>query len=103
MVSIVGRFLEHSRIFTFGNGGEDEMYIGSADWMPRNLDRRVEVVVPVQQAALRSGIHDSLQALLSDNCQAWDLTPDGRYVRRQPKAGEPRRNAQLALLKALSD
>lgn len=102
VVSIVGRFLEHSRIFYFGNGGEDEVYIGSADWMSRNLDRRVEVVVPVQDAALRRTIHDDvLQVLLSDNCQSWDLQSDGRYIRRAPKSDEQRINAQMLLLDAL--
>lgn len=103
VISIVGRFLEHSRIFYFRNGGEEEVYIGSADWMQRNLDRRVEVVVPVQDAELRRTIRDDVfPVLLADNCQAWDLQPDGRYIRRQPAPGEPRRNAQMLLLDALS-
>jgi polyphosphate kinase len=103
VVSIVGRFLEHSRIFYFGNAGDEEVYIGSADWMSRNLDRRVEVVVPVPDAGQRATIYDALQVLLSDNCQSWDLTPEGRYLRRHPMPGEERRNAQMILLEALSD
>lgn len=102
VISIVGRFLEHSRIFYFHNGGEEEVYIGSADWMPRNLDRRVEVVVPVQDPGLRRCLYEEvLLTLLSDNCQAWELQADGRYLRRAPQAGEERRNAQLILLENL--
>jgi polyphosphate kinase len=80
--SIVGRFLEHSRIFHFANGGDDEIYIGSADWMPRNLFERCEVVFPVRDAAARARIHDEiLPALLADSIKARLLQPDGTYVR----------------------
>jgi len=80
--SIVGRFLEHSRIFHFANGGEDETYIGSADWMPRNLFERCEVVFPVRDLAARARIHDEiLPALLADTTKARLLQPDGTYVR----------------------
>ena len=102
VVSIIGRFLEHSRIFTFGNGGEEEVYIGSADWMPRNLDRRVEVVVPIENPELRRSLHEMLNVMLQDNCQAWDLQPDGRYVRRRPAPGQHRRSGQAMLLETLS-
>jgi polyphosphate kinase len=103
VLSIVGRFLEHSRIFFFRNGGQEEIYIGSADWMPRNLDRRVEVVVPIENPILRSALYeDVLETLLQDNCQGWDLHADGRYVRRQPGPEEPRRNSQMLLLDALT-
>lgn len=102
VVSIIGRFLEHSRIFAFRNGGEEEVYIGSADWMPRNLDRRVEVVVPVQDPAIRQSLTASLRILLEDNCQAWDLQPDGQYIRRRPEPGQHRRSAQMVLLETLS-
>jgi polyphosphate kinase len=102
VMSVVGRFLEHSRIFAFRNGGEEEIYIGSADWMPRNLDRRVEVVVPVLDAGIRNSLKDVLNLILQDNCQAWDLQPDGRYVRRQSAPGQPRRNSQMLLLESLS-
>ena len=80
--SIVGRFLEHSRIFHFANGGDDEIFIGSADWMPRNLLERCEVVFPVRDPAARARIHDEiLPALLADTTKARLLTPDGTYVR----------------------
>ena len=95
VVSIIGRFLEHSRIFAFGEGERTEVYFGSADWMSRNLDRRVEVVAPVTDLELRRTItEEMLPTLLSDNCQAWDLLPDGTYKRRKPASNEPRRSAQ---------
>lgn len=80
--SIVGRFLEHSRIFYFENGGEPEVYLGSADLMPRNLYERVEVLFPVSDAALRDRIrYEILEAYLADNCKARLLKPDGSYIR----------------------
>ncbi len=103
VVSVVGRFLEHSRIFYFRNGGSDEMYIGSADWMARNLDRRVEVVVPVKDPMHLATLRDDVLALhLEDNCQGWDLQPDGRYVRRKPGAGRTRHGSQAILLERLT-
>jgi polyphosphate kinase len=99
VISIVGRFLEHSRIFYFRNGGEDEIYIGSADWMPRNLDRRVEVVVPIEDPAhLRTLRDDVLETCLKDDCQAWELQADGGYVRLHPPPGKPGFSSQLVLL-----
>jgi polyphosphate kinase len=89
--SIIGRFLEHSRIFHFTNGEHDplagEFYIGSADWMLRNLSRRVEAATPVEEPALRQRLWDILQASLSDQRQAWDMQPDGTYVQAQPAEG----------------
>jgi polyphosphate kinase len=80
--SIVGRFLEHSRIFHFANGGDDEIYLGSADWMPRNLFERCEVVFPVRDAVARARIHDEiLPSLLTDTTKARLLQPDGNYLR----------------------
>jgi polyphosphate kinase len=80
--SIVGRFLEHSRIFHFANGGEDEIYLGSADWMPRNLFERCEVVFPVRDPAVKARIHDEiLPAYLADTVKARLQQPDGNYVR----------------------
>jgi polyphosphate kinase len=103
VVSIVGRFLEHSRIFYFQNAGEEEIYIGSADWMSRNLDRRIEVIVPIREPALCQSLRtDVLELLLRDNCQSWDLQPDGRYVRRRHDGDTPRLNAQMVLLSALA-
>lgn len=86
--SIIGRFLEHSRIFYFRNGAADpvdgEFYIGSADWMYRNLLARVEVVTPIEERALRKRLWEILQISLSDNRLAWDMQPDGTYVQRRP-------------------
>jgi polyphosphate kinase len=80
--SIVGRFLEHSRIFHFANGGDDEIYLGSADWMPRNLFERCEVVFPVRDAAARARIHEEiLPAMLTDTIKGRLLQPDGTYLR----------------------
>jgi polyphosphate kinase len=80
--SIVGRFLEHSRIFHFANGGDDEIYMGSADWMPRNLFERCEVVFPVRDPAAKARIHDEiLPSYLADTVKARLQQPDGTYVR----------------------
>jgi polyphosphate kinase len=83
VISIVGRFLEHSRLFYFANGGDDAYFIGSADWMPRNLDRRVEVVTPVEDRALHPRLRALLETCLADNRQAWELRPDGTYAQRR--------------------
>ncbi|HEX9084390.1 MAG TPA: polyphosphate kinase 1 [Gemmatimonadaceae bacterium] len=87
VISIVGRFLEHSRIFYFANAGAEELYFGSADWMPRNFDRRVEVITPVEDASLHPRICSLLDTLLADNRQAWDLDSEGTYVQRKPGDG----------------
>jgi len=87
VISVIGRFLEHSRIFLFSNDGDEELYFGSADWMPRNFDRRVEVVAPVEDRRLHARVSSLLETLLADNRQAWDLFPDGSYVQRKPGAG----------------
>lgn len=79
VVSVLGRFLEHHRIFRFENGGDPLYYIGSSDWMSRNLTRRVEVVTPVTDRAIQSELQSILDACLWDKRQAWDLQPDGRY------------------------
>ncbi|MFN8645247.1 MAG: polyphosphate kinase 1 [Gemmatimonadales bacterium] len=88
VISIIGRFLEHSRAFYFLNGGAEEVYIGSADWMPRNLDRRIEAVTPILDPAHRTALRDLLILMWQDNRQAWDLAADGRYTQRQPPAPE---------------
>ncbi|MEO8575432.1 MAG: polyphosphate kinase 1 [Gemmatimonadales bacterium] len=88
VTSIVGRFLEHSRLYYFGNGGDEEYYFGSADWMPRNFDRRVEAVAPIEDKTLHARLKSLLDVSLSDNRQAWDLEPDGTYIQRVPH-GEP--------------
>src|SRR5438046_1787773 len=85
--SIVGRLLEHSRIYAFANGGEEEIFLGSADWMPRNLYERVEVVFPVYDAMLRQRIKtEVLQAYLADTAKARLLQPDGSYIRANRSA-----------------
>jgi polyphosphate kinase len=94
--SVVGRFLEHSRIFYFANGGDEEVYIGSADWMARNLDRRVEVVVPVLDAELKDYLKDTvIAAYLRDNVKARNMTSDGSYERPTMGVGEEPFNSQL--------
>ena len=97
VISIVGRFLEHSRVFYFRNAGEEEFYFGSADWMPRNFDRRVEAVAPVEDPDLHERLRSLLDTCLNDNRQAWDLQPDGSYVQRHPN-GEPEHSAQAMFL-----
>jgi polyphosphate kinase len=103
--SIVGRFLEHSRIFSFGRGDEAEHYLGSSDLMPRNLDRRVEVVVPVSDPLLRARIQGILDLSLADDLLAWELGPDGGWQRVPTAAGinSHRRFQELALERARSD
>jgi len=98
VVSIIGRFLEHSRAWWFANGGADDFYIGSADWMQRNFDRRVEAVTPVDQPALHVPLRRLFEACLTDNRQAWDLMPDGRWVQRHAAPGEADRGTQAMLL-----
>lgn len=84
VISVIGRFLEHSRAFYFLNGGAEEVYLGSADWMPRNLERRIEAVFPVDDPAHRAAIRDILSLMWQDNRQAWDLASDGTYTQRRP-------------------
>ncbi len=84
VISIIGRFLEHSRVWMFANDGAPEYYFGSADWMPRNLDRRVEVVTPIANPLFQQRLQSVLDLCLADNRQAWDLQPDGSYVQRHP-------------------
>ncbi|MDP9373906.1 MAG: polyphosphate kinase 1, partial [Chloroflexota bacterium] len=103
VISIVGRFLEHSRAYYFGNGGEDELYLGSADLMPRNLNRRVEVLFPLEAPALKAQVRDEVLPLyLRDNVKARVLQPDGTYVRERPAPGEPEVDSQAVLLAAAS-
>jgi polyphosphate kinase len=98
VISIIGRYLEHSRIFYFFNDGNEEVYIGSADWMPRNLDRRVEAITPVEDPDLIKDLEEILSMMLADNRQAWELQPDGSYLQRRPKEGEPERSSQKMLM-----
>jgi polyphosphate kinase len=94
VISIIGRFLEHSRVSYFANGGNPEFYIGSADWMPRNFDRRVETMAPIDDPALHRGLQAVLATCLDDNRQAWELGADGRYSRRTPGTQEVRGTQQ---------
>ncbi len=96
--SIVGRFLEHSRIFHFHNGGRPETLIGSADWQRRNLEDRVEVVVPILDEEMQGRLVRTLAFCLDDNRLAWDLQPDGRYVQARPREGEPERSLHETLM-----
>ncbi len=88
VVSVVGRLLEHSRVFSFQRGDQHRVYIGSADLMPRNLDTRVELVAPVEDPLLRDELRETLELCLADDVQAWELDADGRWNRRHPD-GEP--------------
>ena len=97
--SIIGRFLEHSRIFFFGNAGQPEYYLGSADWMPRNFDRRVETIAPIESPVLHARLESLLRTCLDDNRQAWLLQLDGTYTQRTPAANEPERAAHTILLR----
>lgn len=97
VISVVGRLLEHSRIYYFHNKGEEEVYIGSADWMPRNLDRRVEAVTPVEDPEIAQDLFEILGIMLSDNRQAWELQPDGSYLQRHPPEGTPEQSSQKIL------
>jgi polyphosphate kinase len=87
--SVIGRFLEHSRVFYFENGGAPELFCASADWMERNFFRRVEVGFPVLRDAQRERILRDLQLYLADNTQAWLLRSDGSYVRTEPGTDAP--------------
>jgi polyphosphate kinase len=97
--SVLGRFLELGRIYRFENDGDPEVYIGSADWMKRNLDRRMETMTPVTDPALKEVIDGILRVLEEDNHTAWDLQSDGSYVRRKPKDGEPTCAAQQEFIR----
>ena len=98
VISIVGRFLEHTRIFYFLNGGNEEYFIGSADCMTRNLESRVEVVTPVEPPELRQKLRQILDVQLNDRRSAWDMQSDGSYVRRAPGEGDDPRGSQQILI-----
>jgi len=101
--SIVGRFLEHTRCFYFRNGGEEEVWCASADWMSRNLLRRVETCFPILDPELRARvIHEQFQVYLRDNTKAWELNEDGSYTKLTPPAGALAFSAQDALLDELA-
>jgi polyphosphate kinase len=98
VVSIIGRFLEHSRAWYFANGGADEYFIGSADWMPRNFDRRVEAVAPIDDSTLHARLATIFRTCLADTRQAWDLSGDGTWYQRRPAPDEPPRATHVVLL-----
>ena len=101
--SIVGRLLEHARVYYFRHGGDERMYVGSADLMPRNLNGRIEVLAPVTDSDLRANILDQIiRPQLNDNIHAWVLQSDGSYVKLQPKAGEAIYNSQEEITKVLN-
>jgi polyphosphate kinase len=94
VISVVGRFLEHTRIYYFHNGGNPDIYLGSADLMPRNLDRRIETLFPIEDFTLKQQLIDILEIVAADNVNARRLRSDGSYVRVNPEKGEPLRNSQ---------
>jgi polyphosphate kinase len=102
VVSIVGRFLEHSRIYAFQRGEQTAVFVGSADLMPRNLDSRVELVVPVDDDAARAQLLDTLERCLADTENSWDLEPDGGWTRRRGRVGvgQQPRDVQAELMRA---
>jgi len=97
--SIVGRFLEHTRVFYFYNEGDYELYLSSADWMGRNFFQRVETAFPVEDKKIRQRIlKDGLELYLADNSDAWVLQKDGEYKRRAPVGKQQPRSAQSSLM-----
>jgi polyphosphate kinase len=98
VVSVVGRLLEHSRVYTFERGGERTVYIASADLMPRNLDHRVELAAPISSPELRAELMDTLERAFADNQSSWELHADGVWRRQSPGPGERARNMQLELM-----
>jgi len=98
VTSIVDKFLEHSRIFYFENGGNPEVFLASADWMPRNFWRRIETAFPIEEPALQARVvGEILPSVLGDNVKARELLPDGTYRRRVPGGGEAPLRSQVAL------
>ena len=98
VISIIGRYLEHSRIYYFQNGGDATVLIGSADWMTRNLDRRVEVITPIEDPDISKDLQEILGIMLADNRQAWDMQPDGSYKQRRPQVGTEAESTQQILM-----
>jgi polyphosphate kinase len=96
--SVVGRFLEHSRVYYFENNGDSELYCSSADWMARNMFHRVETCFPIRNKKIKERILDDLQLYLEDNSHAWELQPDGEYLMKSPGEGEEVIDAQQILL-----
>jgi polyphosphate kinase len=101
--SIVGRFLEHSRVYYFHNNGEEEIYCASADWMDRNFFRRIEIMYPILDPRLKARLISDLDTYLLDNTQAWELKPDGSYRLLEPEKEEASVAAQTRLLAQLAE
>jgi polyphosphate kinase len=101
--AIIDRFLEHARSFHFANGGKDEVYISSADWMPRNFHRRVEAMIPVDDPVLRARLLEMLTLQLADNVKSWTLRSDGKYERVQVKPGAPLVRSQAKFIEMTRD
>jgi polyphosphate kinase len=97
--SILGRFLEHSRIYCFEAGDEKTYLLGSADLMPRNLEHRIEVVMPIEDTHVRNEIELIMKTVLADNSQAWELRADGTWQRVTPKKSERRRPTQVVFMR----
>jgi polyphosphate kinase len=97
--SVLGRFLEHSRVYVFRDADGDRYYLGSADLMPRNLDNRVEVITPIEDERVQRSCDEVLEAVLADNRSAWRLLPDGGWEQLRPGEGEPERCAQDELMR----
>jgi polyphosphate kinase len=97
VISIVGRFLEHSRVYSFLNAGDEQVFLASADWMTRNMDKRIELMFPVEDPAHKATIMHALRAMFRDTTKARRLGPDGRYTRVTPAEGEPPYRVQQAL------
>jgi polyphosphate kinase len=100
ITSIIGRHLEHARAFRFENGGNAEVYLSSADWMPRNLDRRYELMFLIRDEACKRAVENVLQLQLMDNRQCWRMNPCGDYIRKHPDDGYPV-SAQEVLIESL--
>jgi len=97
VISIVDRFLEHARVYHFRNGGDEEVYLSSADWMPRNLDRRIELLFPVMAPEPRRKVLEVMDAMFLDNVKARRMMPDGSYKRKRPPRDEEPFRAQIQI------
>lgn len=102
VISVVGRFLEHSRVYYFYNDGRSDIYCASADWMARNLYNRVEICFPINDGKLAARLLEELEIYLQDNCYSSELCADGTYILNQPAEGEPRLSSQAILLERLA-
>jgi polyphosphate kinase len=103
VISILDRYLEHSRAFVFHNGGESEVFLSSADWMPRNLDKRVELMFPIQEESLKKRVIEILRAQMADNQKARLLLPDGSYLKPLPNRSEPLRVQEYLYFRGIEE